>query len=98
MNITFRPARKSDREVFNWRLFGVNQSRPTVVTVNGRVALIMEGQNVVYQNGTDGIGELIRARGRVSAAIIKGIVDHDAIARENDAAFKRTMDFLRGKS
>lgn len=91
IQVTFRAAREADRKTYNWRRYGINQLRPTVVTVRGAdqydrrttfIALVLEDDQVVFQNGSPGIAELIRANRRVIAAIVKGLQGDDAEQRE----------------
>lgn len=96
--ITFRPARASDRAVYPWRLFGMGQYRPTVVTLNGKIILILEGETVVYQNGTDGIPDVIRAWKDLARALGRGLIDHEAAHRELQERFRATMASFQDES
>lgn len=87
LTVTFRKARASDRDVYDWKPYGVNRLKPSVVTVQGadphdarrtQIVLVMEGDTVVWQNGSEGIAELVRAYRRTMAALTRGLDDADA--------------------
>lgn len=79
MTVTFRPARTSDRATYDWKFYGIDRLRPTVVTINGKIALVVKGGGsnvhspepftVLYQDGDDSHAELVRATRRVIAAL-----------------------------
>ena len=97
-SVTFRSARESDRKVFNWRYFGgADRRRPLVVTVNGKIVLVMEGDTVVYQNGSEGIADLVRARKRLAEAIVNGLVDLEAEECDRNARMAEVFSKLRGE-
>ena len=71
--VTFRLATEKDKQVFPWKREGINQTRPTVVTMNGHIVLMMHGSRLLYQRG-DIIGEetiasLLRAQIKVYEAL-----------------------------
>jgi hypothetical protein len=71
MNITFRPARAADRKVFDWKPFGLDQERPRVISIDGKVAVMLgENRTVLYQYGNAPVvANLIRAWDRICLAL-----------------------------
>lgn len=103
IQVTFRLARESDRAQYNWRRYGVNRLRPVVVTVRGvdrvekrreMLALVFEGDQVVFQNGAPGIADLIRAWHRVQSALDLGLEGADAEQRQ-DRRFAQAFAWMR---
>lgn len=75
MNICFRSGNAKDAKILGikapYRLYGETQNYFDVVTIKGKIVLAMKDRLVIYQDGTDGIAELIRARDRIHAALNK---------------------------
>lgn len=106
MRVTVRPARESDRETYNWRYFGASQSRPMVVSVTGHdpwqprraeVVLVLEGDTIVYQNGSPGIADLVRGVRRVFSALATGL-EHPDAERHSEERLRAAFAKLRGES
>lgn len=97
-NVTFRTARASDRETYDWKPYYVDSNGPyppQVVTVDGVLYLVMEGDTVVFQNGSEAIPDLVRMALRLHHALQSLYEDRDQRKREkNERDFHESMQRL----
>jgi hypothetical protein len=106
VNVTFKPLGKRERE---WLLArGVRHvprrdedryfGRGSVVTLDGFIVLAFDrhGQ-VIYQDGSDAIPDLVRARKRVAAALVALTEDDFDRIRRKGARRLSVEEILRGE-